>query len=169
MTASLFPQTRLKYADAGAMVLRVEDREYGPADLTMLREWKEDGRVLRENQARPDGSETWIRAAEIPGLFPPDLPVPPKRVSGSPPPPVPGFFRICFDTVALYIRGFFPYLGLTLCGGAFGSVSADCCDCCEGSAGVDASVRTLLGGAFSFCMFLLTMRRGLFTLQVFRF
>jgi hypothetical protein len=123
----------------------------------MLREWKDDGRVLRENQARPDGSETWIRAAEIPGLFPPDLPVPPKQVSGSPPSLSPGFFRICFDTVALYIRGFFPFLGLTLLVVVPSVLSQLTAALLEGSAGVDASVRTLLGGAFSFCMFLLKM------------
>jgi len=137
--------------------LRVEDREYGPADLTMLREWKEDGRVLRENDARLDGSETWIPAAEIPDLFAPDLPGVPTAVPGSPLAPSPGFFRICFDTLALYINGFFPYLGLTLLVVVPSVLSQLTAAMLEGSAGVDASVRTLLGGAFSFCMLLLTM------------
>jgi hypothetical protein len=139
--------------------LRVEDREYGPADLTMLHEWKEDGRVLRENEARLDGSDAWIQAAEIPGLFAPDLPVPPKIVSDLPSPvsPSPGFFRICFDTLALYIRGFFPYLGLTLLVVVPSILSQLTAAMLAGSSGVDESVRTLLGGAFSFCMLLLTM------------
>jgi hypothetical protein len=137
--------------------LRVEGREYGPADLTMLHEWREDGRVLRENEARLDGSETWIRAAEIPDLFAPDLPVAPEAESGFPLAPSPGFFRICFDTLALYIRGFFPYLGLTLLVVVPSVLSQLTAAMVEGSAGVDASVRTLIGGAFSFCMLLLTM------------
>jgi hypothetical protein len=137
--------------------LRVEGREYGPADLTMLHEWKEDGRVLRENEARLDGTETWVRAAEIPGLFAPDLPTPPTAPSGAPPSPSPGFFRICFDTVALYIKGFFPYLGLTLLVVVPSVLSRLTAAMLEGSSTVDVSVRTLLGGAFSFCMLLLTM------------
>ncbi len=139
--------------------LRVEDREYGPADLTTLQEWKEDGRVLRENEARLDGTEAWVRASEIPGLFAPDLPVPPKVATAlrSPVSPSPGFLRICFDTLALYIRGFFPYLGLTLLVVVPSVLSQLTAAMLEGSSGVDVSVRTLLGGAFSFCMLLLTM------------
>ena len=123
----------------------------------MLHEWREDGRILRENEARLDGSETWVPAAEIPGLFAPDLPLVPKVVPGSPVTPSPGFFRICFDTLALYIRGFFPYLGLTLLVVVPSVLSQLTAAMVEGSSGVDASVRTLLGGAFSFCMLLLTM------------
>lgn len=141
--------------------MRVEGREYGPADLTMLHEWREDGRVLRENEARLEGTEAWIRASEIPGLFAPaaDLAIPPKLAPDLPPPvsPSPGFFRICFDTLALYIRGFFPYLGLTLLVVVPSVLSQLTAAMLEGSAGVDVSVRTLLGGAFSFCMLLLTM------------
>jgi hypothetical protein len=135
--------------------LRVEDREYGPADLAMLREWKEDGRVLRENEARPEDSDTWGRAAEIPGLFAPDLPDLLRTASGAPTTPSPGFFRICFDTVALYLRGFFPYLGLTLLVVLPTVLSQLTRAMVEDSSGVDASVRTLIGVAFGLCMFVL--------------
>ena len=106
--------------------LRVEDREYGPADLAMLREWKEDGRVLRENEARPEDSDMWVPAAEIPGLFAPEPPDLVQTLPGAPPVQSPGFFRICFDTVALYIKGFFSLSGPDPpCGGPFSSRSAD--------------------------------------------
>src|SRR2546425_4743422 len=60
--------------------IRVHGKEYGPADLETLREWKADGRVLPTNEARrvnvdpaavaASTKETvWTTAAEIPGLF----------------------------------------------------------------------------------------------------
>src|SRR5438105_14647718 len=33
-------------------IIRVEEKEYGPADLATLHEWKADGRVLPTNPAR---------------------------------------------------------------------------------------------------------------------
>ena len=57
--------------------IRVEGKEYGPADLATLREWKEDGRVLSTNEARRSEEETWMRAGEIPGLFAATPPQPP--------------------------------------------------------------------------------------------
>jgi uncharacterized protein DUF4339 len=137
--------------------LRVEGREYGPADLETLREWRDDGRVLRENEARLEGSEAWILAADIPELFEPEVSASPESLPFDQTQPSPGFFRICFDSFALYIRGFFPYLGLTLLVVVPSVLSQLTAAMLESSSGVDASVRTLLGGAFSFCMLLLTM------------
>src|SRR5262245_52693596 len=61
-------------------IIRVQGKEYGPADLATLREWKADGRVLPTNPARrADVDPTtvagsmnqarWKTASEIPGLF----------------------------------------------------------------------------------------------------
>ena len=50
-------------------IIQVEGREYGPVDLQILREWKEEGRVLPANQARRAEANTWIQASGIPGLF----------------------------------------------------------------------------------------------------
>ncbi|HET6888432.1 MAG TPA: GYF domain-containing protein, partial [Candidatus Udaeobacter sp.] len=50
-------------------IVRVDGREYGPANIDTLREWKAEGRVLPVNEARPAGAELWTLAAEIPGLF----------------------------------------------------------------------------------------------------
>ena len=49
--------------------VRVDGREYGPANIDTLREWKAEGRVLPANEARPADAELWTLAAEIPGLF----------------------------------------------------------------------------------------------------
>ena len=61
-------------------IIRVEGREYGPADLATLREWKTDGRVLPTNPARMVDVDPaavagaaeealWKTAGDIPGLF----------------------------------------------------------------------------------------------------
>ena len=61
-------------------IIRVGGKEYGPADLATLREWKTDGRVLPTNPARRvdvdsaavavSAKETpWKTAGDIPGLF----------------------------------------------------------------------------------------------------
>ena len=52
-------------------IIRVQGKEYGPADLATLREWKADGRVLPANPARQaDVNEAhWKTAGDIPGLF----------------------------------------------------------------------------------------------------
>src|SRR5260370_24492122 len=61
-------------------IIRVGEKEYGPADLATLREWKTDGRVLPTNPARRVDVDsaavavsakeaTWKPAGDIPGLF----------------------------------------------------------------------------------------------------
>src|SRR5256885_2009351 len=61
-------------------IIRVGEKEYGPADLATLREWKAEGRVLPTNPARRVDVDPaavagfaeeahWKTAADIPGLF----------------------------------------------------------------------------------------------------
>src|SRR5919198_449781 len=50
-------------------IVRVNGREYGPANIDTLREWKAEGRVLPMNEARRADADLWTSAAEIPGLF----------------------------------------------------------------------------------------------------
>ena len=50
-------------------ILRVDGREYGPANIDTLREWKAEGRVLPANEARRADAELWTLAGGIPGLF----------------------------------------------------------------------------------------------------
>lgn len=52
-----------------AWIVRVQGKEYGPVDLEELREWKREGRLIRENEIREPGSERWIRAGELPEIF----------------------------------------------------------------------------------------------------
>lgn len=60
-------------------IVRVQDREYGPVGLEELREWKREGRLIRENEIRESGTDRWIRAGELPEIFsdevtPPEIP-----------------------------------------------------------------------------------------------
>src|SRR5260370_24680846 len=60
-------------------IIRVLGKEYGPADLATLHEWKSEGRVVPNNPARQvdvdqaavDSAQEalWKTAGEIPGLF----------------------------------------------------------------------------------------------------
>src|SRR4029077_59990 len=50
-------------------IVRVQGREYGPANMETLREWKAEGRLLPVNEARRANIDLWTTAAEIPGLF----------------------------------------------------------------------------------------------------
>jgi hypothetical protein len=64
---------------ADQWIVRVQGREYGPVDLDELREWKREGRLIRENEIREPDSERWIQAGELPEIFsdeaaPPGLP-----------------------------------------------------------------------------------------------
>ena len=56
-------------AMADQWIIQVEGKDYGPADLETLQEWKREGRVLAQNPARRADADLWITAAEIPGLF----------------------------------------------------------------------------------------------------
>ena len=148
-------------------IIRVEGREYGPADMTTLLEWKADGRVLPKNEARRADVEAaaatasaeedlWTTAAEIPGLFETTATVAP------PPPPPPlapqrSFFRICAETLRIYYRGFWQFFCLTLlvflpslCGQLTSAAL-------EGSTNVDVDLRTVAAAAFALCMLILKL------------
>ncbi|HET9801021.1 MAG TPA: DUF4339 domain-containing protein, partial [Chthoniobacterales bacterium] len=56
-------------AMAEQWIIRVQGKEYGPADLPTLQEWKSEGRVLPTNPARQADFDFWKTAGEIPGLF----------------------------------------------------------------------------------------------------
>jgi hypothetical protein len=152
---------------AEAWFIRVGGREFGPADVETLREWKIDGRVLPTNEARPAGVDPaavagpaeealWITAAEIPGLFEP----PPVQTASEPglaQAPQRTFAQILGDSFRIYGRGFFQYLFLTLLV-ALPSICAQL----SGSAITPASTESPdLGAAiaelFTFAMFLLSL------------
>src|SRR5881275_2909506 len=109
-------------------IVRVQGKEYGPADIDTLREWKQEGRLLPENEARPASADPtavagsakevlWSTAAAIPGLFDVlalatvsagPLAQPPLQVQHR------SFGQILAETFQIYRKGFSQFLGLTL-------------------------------------------------------
>jgi hypothetical protein len=98
-------------------IVRVQGREYGPVNIETLREWKTEGRLLPVNEARRANVDLWTTAAEIPGLFDVGalvaasarpLAQPPLQLSRR------SFAEILAETLQIYRKGFFQFLGLTL-------------------------------------------------------
>jgi hypothetical protein len=157
-------------------IIRVEEKEYGPATLEMLREWKGEGRVLPGNQVRRTDAELWMTAADIPGLFesqsppvqtipPPNEPLPPSEPlqPSQPLPPSqplrPGrsLAKIIAETFRILRKGLFQYFSLTLLI-ILPSVCAQLTTAgLDASPGVDVDLRKLLAGGFALCMMLLLL------------
>lgn len=143
-------------------IIQVQGKDYGPADLETLQEWKGDGRVLPTNPARRADSDDWQTAAEIPGLFEVEPPPVQTAVSGqrsevrdqkSRPPRR----NILTETFRIYFRGFFPFLGLSLliivpivCG----ELTSRFIDTAPG---VNVDLRTAVAGGFGMCMIVLRL------------
>jgi hypothetical protein len=165
-------------------IIRVQGKEYGPADLATLREWKADGRVLPANPARQADVDPaavagsakealWKTAGDIPGLF---------RIE---PPPVQGEARnqrsaayaqssgvptevgvekwaskppsrnILVETFRIYFRGFFQFFCLSL----LSIVPIVCAELTsrfiDTAPGVNVDLRTPVAVAFGLCMLIL--------------
>lgn len=91
-------------------IVRVEGKEYGPVDLEELREWKEEGRLIRENEIRDPESEQWFPAGELPELFADEAlppPIPPAIVRQA------GLGSLLAQTWQIYRERFGQFLGLT--------------------------------------------------------
>ena len=147
-------------------ILRVDGREYGPANIETLREWKTEGRVLPANEARRADTELWSLAAEIPGLFDeealPTVSAPRLTHSTSSVQPLPrlpprGFGQILADTLRIYVRGFLQFLSLTLLV-VLPSVCAQLTAMwMQTGKASDADPRVLAAGSFAFLMFIFSM------------
>ena len=133
-------------------MVRVQGKEYGPVDLEEMRAWKEEGRLIRENEVREPGSERWIPAGELPELFA-DEPTPPE--------PAPAIVRpattlggILRETWQIYRRGFGGFLGLS----AMLAVPWVCGQLSNAGLGPAAAgepdLRSALASLFNFLMFL---------------
>jgi hypothetical protein len=88
-------------------IVRVEGKEYGPVETDELREWQREGRLIPENPVRRDGDPTWLKASDIPGVFPPaeiQQPEPASRTLG----------QIIVESFRLYRLGFRHFLVLAL-------------------------------------------------------
>jgi hypothetical protein len=147
-------------------ILRVDGREYGPANIETLREWKAEGRVLPANEARRADTELWRLAAEIPGLFDVEalstvsVPRPTHSTSsGEAPSPLPprGFGQILADTFRIYVKGFLQFLSLTLLV-VLPSVCAQLTAMwMQTGQASNADLRVLAAGGFAFLMFIFSM------------
>src|SRR5438093_3375510 len=140
-------------------IVRVEGKEYGPADIETLREWKREGRLLPENEARKAGADLWSAAAAIPGLFN----VGPIASASVPRPTQPplqtrhrSFGQILVETLQIYRKGFFRFLGLTLLVLLPSLVSQAMTAVAQTGRSSDADVRVLAAGAFALLMFVLS-------------
>ena len=141
-------------------IVRVQGKEYGPADIDTLHEWKKEGRLLPENEARTTGDDLWSTAAAIPGLF--DVGtlavasaqaqiVPPLQTQYR------SFGQILAETFQIYRKGFFQFLGLTLVvllPSVCSQLTTALIQTAQTSGG---DLRVLAGGSFAFLMFVLSM------------
>lgn len=93
-------------------IVRVQEKEYGPADLETLREWKGEGRVIPSNQARRVDVDLWTTAAEIPDLF--EKPPPPPLSAKKPPRQLRPAVKIFRRTLQIYGKGFSQFFCLSL-------------------------------------------------------
>src|SRR5438309_11138462 len=159
-------------------IIRVQGKEYGPADLATLREWKADGRVLPANHARQaDVNEAhWKRAGDIPGLFqvePPPVQGParnqrsavpqlrdsgePKEISDQKSKSGPPRRNILVETFRIYFRGFFQFFCLSL----LSIVPIVCAELTsrfiDTAPGVNVDLRSLVAVAFGLCMLVLRL------------
>jgi hypothetical protein len=160
-------------------IIRVQGKEYGPADLATLHEWKADGRVLPVNPARQADVEEalWKTAGDIPGLFQVEAPpvqtnveanASPARTvtragasggiaAGTAAPTIskPPSRNILVETFRIYFRGFFQFFCLSL----LSIVPIVCAELAsrfvDTAPGVNVDLRTLVAVAFGLCMLVL--------------
>jgi hypothetical protein len=134
-------------------IVRVAGIDYGPAEISTLQEWKNEGRVLPGNEARRLDLDSWVTAAEIPGLF--ETMAPPVQLETPSRAPQRSLGNLIGLTLRIYARGFFQFLGLT-----FLIIGPSICArlttaVVESTPNVDPDLRSLAEGGFEFCMLLL--------------
>jgi hypothetical protein len=139
-------------------IVRVQGKEYGPADIEALREWKTEGRLLPGNEARRANVDLWTTAAEIPGLFDAGTP----SAASARPPTQPtlqhrSFAQVLAESLRIYRKGFFQFFCLTLVV-VLPSVCGQLATVwIQRGPNVDVDLRTLLVSGFGLCMSVLAM------------
>ena len=129
-------------------IVRVHGKEYGPVDADELREWRQDGRLIRENEVREAGSDRWFPAGELPEVFadePAPEPVLPSFVRSA------GLLDLLARSGRIYRRRFWQFLGLTALV-AVPSVCAQLSSAAAGAGGNEVDLRTALAGLFNLLM-----------------
>src|ERR1700730_169496 len=141
-------------------IVRVQGKEYGPANIDTLREWKREGRLLPENEARHMEADGWITAAAIPGLFDAGASAAASAVREMEPPLQTQhrtLGHILAETFQIYRKGFFQFLGLTLLvllPSVCSQITTVLTQKAQGSSG---DLRVLTAGLFGFFMFILSL------------
>ena len=140
-------------------IVRVQGKDYGPADIDTLLEWKKEGRLLPQNEARTTSADLWSTAAAIPGLFDVGmLAAASARVEIQPPLQTQrSFGQVLAETFQVYRKGFFQFLGLTLVvllPSVCSQLTTALIQTQQASGG---DLRVLAGGSFAFLMFVLSM------------
>ncbi len=151
-------------------IVRVQGKEYGPTDIDTLREWKREGRLLPENEARPASADPtavagsakevlWGTAAAIPGLFDVGTVVPTAGRLTQAPLQLQqrSFGQILAETFQIYRKGFFQFLGLTLVVLLPSVCSQLTTALMQTAHGSNGDLRVLAGGTFAFLMFVLSI------------
>ena len=139
-------------------IVRVQGKEYGPADIETLREWKTEGRLLAGNEARRADVDLWSTAADIPGLFDAGtLDVASGDGLTQPPLQRRSFAQILAETFRIYRNGFFQFLSLTLLVVLPSACGQLATAWFQTGSNVNFDLQTLTVGAFAFCMTVLTM------------
>src|SRR6266542_558255 len=147
-------------------LVRVDGREYVPANIDTLREWKAEGRVLPANEARRADAELWTLAAQIPGLFDVEAlatasaaqlihSTSPWQTPASP--PSRGFGQILAETFRIYANGFLQFLCLTLLvvlPSVCAQLAAMWTQTVQAS---NTDLRVLAAGGFAFLMFIFSL------------
>src|SRR5438128_5777695 len=139
-------------------IVRVQGKEYGPADIETLREWKTEGRLLAGNEARRADVDLWSTVADIPGLFDAGtLDVASGDGLTQPPLQRRSFAQILAETFRIYRNGFFQFLSLTLLVVLPSACGQLATAWVQTGSNVNFDLQTLTVGAFAFCMTVLTM------------
>ena len=140
-------------------IVRVQGREYGPVNIDTLLEWKAEGRLLPVNEARRANVDFWTTAAEIPGLF--NVPPAVSSVDAVTQPPVQfsrrTFSEILSETIQIYRKGFFKFLGLTLLVLLPSIASQLTAAFVQPPKGANLDVPSVLAAGFAFLMFILSI------------
>src|SRR4051794_8797743 len=136
--------------------IRVEGKEYGPADLATLRDWKAEGRLLPTNEARRAEDTTWDKAATIDNLFE-TTPPPVQKISTPQFRTAVSTRKLLPETFRIYTRGFLKYFGLTLLVLGPSLCAQITSSFIERGPGMKPDVGTLAAIALNICMLVLAL------------
>jgi GYF domain 2 len=138
--------------------VRVGDKEYGPADLDTLHEWKREGRILPTNPVRLADVVGWTTAAQIPGLFD-DARVAVAHIGLTAPPLQQrrSFLQLVAETLRVYAAGLLQFTGLallTVLPSLCGQLAAPFI---HTTPGINVDLGNLITAGFGLCMLVLSM------------